>query len=45
MLLMMAFSVLSVVTCMVMKTNLRRANKKLLKQEGDTGIKVSLYPL
>ncbi|KAH7069781.1 major facilitator superfamily domain-containing protein [Paraphoma chrysanthemicola] len=45
MLLMMGFSILSVVTCIVMKGNLRRANKKLLEQEETTGVKVSLYPL
>ncbi|KAH7345809.1 major facilitator superfamily domain-containing protein [Pyrenochaeta sp. MPI-SDFR-AT-0127] len=45
MLLMMAFSILSIVTCMVMKTVLRKANKCLVQQEQETGIKATLYPL
>lgn len=45
MLLMMAFSVLSIVTCIVMKTVLRKANKQLLKEEQETGVKATLYPL
>ncbi len=45
MLLMMGFSILSVVTCTVMKSVLKRANKQLVKQEDETGVKQSLYPL
>ncbi|KAH7126632.1 major facilitator superfamily domain-containing protein [Dendryphion nanum] len=45
MLLMMGFSVLSIVTCMFMKTVLRRANQRLLKEEEDTGVHAILYPL
>lgn len=45
MLLMMAFSILSIFTCLIMKTGLRRANRELLKQEQDTGVKATLYPI
>ncbi|KAF2011513.1 MFS general substrate transporter [Aaosphaeria arxii CBS 175.79] len=45
MLLMMSFSIISIVTCMVMKTLLRKANNNLLKKEEETGIKAVLYPL
>lgn len=45
MLLMMAFSILSIITCMIMKTVLKRANRRLAQQEQDTGVKVSYYPL
>ncbi|KAF2248079.1 MFS general substrate transporter [Trematosphaeria pertusa] len=45
MLLMMAFSAISICTCIYMKTVLRRANKKLLREGEETGIKASLYPL
>ncbi|KAF2622144.1 MFS general substrate transporter [Macroventuria anomochaeta] len=45
MLLMMGFSIVSICTCIFMKTSLRRANRKLLKQEEETGIKATLFPL
>lgn len=45
MLLMMGFSILSICTCIFMKTSLSRANKKLLKQEEETGVKATLFPL
>jgi hypothetical protein len=45
MLLMMSFSVLSICTCIIMKTVLRRGNKELLNEEEETGVKAILYPL
>lgn len=45
MLLMMAFSAISVLTCMVMKTVLRRENNVLLKEAERTGIQPTLHAL
>lgn len=45
MLLMMSFAVISIITCMVMKVSLSRANAKLRKEEEETGVKRTLFPL
>lgn len=45
MILMMAFSALSVMTCMFMKWDLRRANKKLQEAGEGSGRAVNLYTL
>ncbi len=45
MLLMMAFSVLSILCCMGLKVMLKRANKKLLEESEVTGRRVNLYML
>ncbi|KAF2193953.1 MFS general substrate transporter [Zopfia rhizophila CBS 207.26] len=45
MLLMMGFSVVSVVTCMFMKAVLRKENMALLKAAQDSGIKANLHTL
>ncbi|KAF3053178.1 hypothetical protein E8E11_011439 [Didymella keratinophila] len=45
MLPMMGVSTVSICTCIFMKTSLRRANKKLLKKEEDTGVQQTLFPL